>query len=79
MMLRRPLLAAAFTLAMSPAAVAPTAFAQAGAPIPVGLVEILIGPTLSEEMFAAGPVANERKIPISGTSTMVVGITGIAP
>ena len=141
MMLRRPLLAAALALALSSSAFALPAFAQAGAPIPVGAVEILtgpnaaygtairdglllaleevnaqgvggrkialtvedsagnkdqdinavrkligrdkvvaiIGPTLSEEMFAAGPVANERKIPIIGTSTTAVGITGIGP
>ena len=42
-------------------------------------VVAIIGPTLSEEMFAAGPVANERKIPIIGTSTTAVGITGIGP
>ncbi len=42
-------------------------------------VVAIIGPTLSEEMFAAGPIANERKIPIIGTSTTAVGITGIGP
>ncbi len=42
-------------------------------------VVAIIGPTLSNEMFAAGPVANERKIPIIGTSTTAVGITGIGP
>lgn len=135
-MFRRTLLAAAATLAAAPAA-----FAQAGAPIPVGAIEILsgpnaaygtairaglelaleevnaqgvlgrkvaltiedsaankdqainaarkligrdkvvaiIGPTLSNEMFAAGPVANERKIPIIGTSTTAAGITEIGP
>ncbi len=31
-------------------------------------VVAIIGPTLSNEMFAVGPVANERKIPIIGTS-----------
>ena len=39
----------------------------------------LIGPTLSNEMFAVGPVANERKIPILGTSTTANGITEIGP
>jgi branched-chain amino acid transport system substrate-binding protein len=119
---------------------APAAFAQAGAPVPVGAIEILsgpnaaygtairaglelaldeggtvlggrkialsvedsagdknqainaarkliggtkvvaiIGPTLSNEMFAAGPVANERRIPILGTSTTANGITDIGP
>ncbi len=42
-------------------------------------VALIIGPTLSNEMFAAGPVANERKIPIVGTSTTAVGITDIGP
>jgi branched-chain amino acid transport system substrate-binding protein len=42
-------------------------------------VPLLLGPTLSGEMFAAGPVANERKIPIIGTSTTAVGITAIGP
>ncbi len=42
-------------------------------------VAAIIGPTLSNEMFAAGPVANERKIPIIGTSTTAVGITEIGP
>ena len=37
----------------------------------------IIGPTLSNEMFAAGPVANERKIPIIGTSTTAAGITAL--
>ena len=40
-------------------------------------VAAIIGPTLSNEMFAAGPVANERKIPIIGTSTTANGITAI--
>jgi hypothetical protein len=30
-------------------------------------------------MFAAGPVANERKVPIVGTSTTANGITAIGP
>ena len=42
-------------------------------------VVAIIGPTLSNEMFAAGPVANDRHIPIIGTSTTAVGITGIGP
>jgi branched-chain amino acid transport system substrate-binding protein len=39
----------------------------------------IIGPTLSNEMFAVGPVANERGIPTVGTSTTAVGITAIGP
>jgi branched-chain amino acid transport system substrate-binding protein len=39
----------------------------------------IIGPTLSNEMFAVGPVTNERKIPTLGTSTTAVGITDIGP
>ena len=39
----------------------------------------VIGPTLSNEMFAVGPVANERRIPIIGTSTTANGITDIGP
>ena len=42
-------------------------------------VVLVIGPTLSNEMFAVGPVVNERKIPIVGTSTTAVGITEIGP
>ena len=42
-------------------------------------VVAIIGPTLSNEMFAVGPVANERKIPIMGTSTTASGITDIGP
>ena len=37
----------------------------------------IIGPTLSNEMFAVGPVANERHVPILGTSTTASGITAI--
>ncbi len=37
----------------------------------------IIGPTLSNEMFAAGPVAQERHVPIMGTSTTANGITAI--
>jgi branched-chain amino acid transport system substrate-binding protein len=40
-------------------------------------VPLILGPTLSNEMFAVGPVANERKVPIVGTSTTANGITGI--
>ena len=39
----------------------------------------IIGPTLSNEMFAVGPVTNERKIPTLGTSTTASGITDIGP
>ncbi|MGA8601998.1 MAG: ABC transporter substrate-binding protein [Beijerinckiaceae bacterium] len=42
-------------------------------------VPLIVGPTLSNEMFAAGPVANERKIPIVGTSTTANGITAMGP
>jgi branched-chain amino acid transport system substrate-binding protein len=42
-------------------------------------VPLLLGPTLSNEMFAAGPVANQRKIPIIGTSTTANGVTAIGP
>src|SRR5579871_4877964 len=37
-------------------------------------VPLILGPTLSNEMFAAGPVVNGRKIPIVGTSTTAIGI-----
>ncbi len=37
----------------------------------------MIGPTLSNEMFAVGPVTNQRKIPTIGTSTTANGITDI--
>lgn len=40
-------------------------------------VVAIIGPTLSNEMFAVGPVANQRRIPIVGTSTTAAGITDI--
>ena len=40
-------------------------------------VVAIIGPTLSNEMFAVGPVAQERHIPILGTSTTATGITAI--
>jgi branched-chain amino acid transport system substrate-binding protein len=42
-------------------------------------VVAIIGPTLSNEMFAVGPVVNERKVPIVGTSTTAAGITAIGP
>ncbi|MGO9546228.1 MAG: ABC transporter substrate-binding protein [Rhodomicrobium sp.] len=42
-------------------------------------VPLILGPTLSNEMFAAGPVANGRKIPIIGTSNTANGITAIGP
>jgi branched-chain amino acid transport system substrate-binding protein len=42
-------------------------------------VPLILGPTLSNEMFAAGPIANGRKIPILGTSTTANGITAIGP
>lgn len=42
-------------------------------------VVLIIGPTLSNEMFAVGPVTNERKVPIIGTSTTATGITEIGP
>ena len=42
-------------------------------------VPLILGPTLSNEMFAVGPVVNERKIPIIGTSTTASGITEIGP
>jgi branched-chain amino acid transport system substrate-binding protein len=38
-------------------------------------VVTVLGPTLSNEMFAAGPAAVERQIPIIGTSTTAPGIT----
>ena len=40
-------------------------------------VVAIIGPTLSNEMFAVGPVAQERHIPILGTSTTANGITAM--
>jgi branched-chain amino acid transport system substrate-binding protein len=42
-------------------------------------VPLILGPTLSNEMFAAGPVANERKVVIVGTSTTANGITAMGP
>ena len=40
-------------------------------------VPLILGPTLSNEMFAVGPVVNDRKIPIIGTSTTASGITAL--
>lgn len=40
---------------------------------------LLLGPTLSTEMFAVGPIAVERKTPIIGTSTTAIGVTAIGP
>jgi branched-chain amino acid transport system substrate-binding protein len=40
-------------------------------------VVAIIGPTLSTEMFAVGPLVNGRGIPIIGTSTTAPGITDI--
>jgi branched-chain amino acid transport system substrate-binding protein len=42
-------------------------------------VAAIIGPTLSNEMFAMGPVTNGRGIPTIGTSTTANGITDIGP
>lgn len=42
-------------------------------------VSAIIGPTLSNEMFAVGPVTNERKVVTVGTSTTAKGITEIGP
>lgn len=42
-------------------------------------VVAIIGPTLSTEMFAVGPVTNGRGVPTIGTSTTAVGITDIGP
>ncbi|MBE3594356.1 MAG: ABC transporter substrate-binding protein [Candidatus Carbobacillus altaicus] len=39
----------------------------------------IIGPTLSSEMFAVGPVANEAETPIFGISNTVEGINDIGP
>ena len=40
-------------------------------------VVAIIGPTLSGEMFAAGPIANQSGVPVMGTSTTAEGITEI--
>jgi branched-chain amino acid transport system substrate-binding protein len=42
-------------------------------------VVAIIGPMLSNEMFAVGPVTNGRGIPTIGTSTTAPGITDIGP
>ena len=42
-------------------------------------VPLILGPTLSNEMFAVGPIAVDRKIPIVGTATTANGITAIGP
>jgi len=42
-------------------------------------VPVIIVPTLSNEMFAVGPVTNERKVVTVGTSTTAKGITEIGP
>lgn len=42
-------------------------------------VPLILGPVLSTEMFAVGPVANQQRIPIVGTSTTAAGITAIGP
>ena len=42
-------------------------------------VPVVIGPTLSNEMFAVGPVTNDRKVVTVGTSTTAKGITEIGP
>lgn len=42
-------------------------------------VLIIFGPTLSNSMFAAGPVANGAKTPVFATSNTANGITDIGP
>lgn len=42
-------------------------------------VAALLGPTLSDEMFAIGPVASQRGVPIIGTSNTAKGVTAIGP
>ena len=42
-------------------------------------VLMVFGPTLSNSMFAGGPVANAAKTPIFGTSVTANGITDIGP
>lgn len=42
-------------------------------------VVAILGPTLSGEMFAAGPIANQVGVPTMGTSTTAEGITEIGP
>ena len=45
--------------------------------IPKDNVVAIIGPTLSGEMFAAGPIANQSGVPVMGTSTTAEGVTDI--
>jgi len=40
-------------------------------------VVAIIGPTLSGEMFAVGPIMNQAGVPVMGTSTTAEGITDI--
>ncbi len=40
-------------------------------------VVAIIGPTLSGEMFAMGPIANQSGVPVMGTSTTAEGVTDI--
>lgn len=42
-------------------------------------VPLIIGPTLSTEMFLAGPIADERRIPIISSSNTALGITDLGP
>lgn len=42
-------------------------------------VPLIIGPTLSTEMFLAGPIADERRVPIISSSTTALGITDLGP
>lgn len=42
-------------------------------------VLMIFGPTLSNSMFAAGPVANAAKTVVFGTSNTAIGITDIGP
>lgn len=42
-------------------------------------VMVIIGPTLSNSMFAAGPVANAARTVAFGTSNTAIGITDIGP
>ena len=42
-------------------------------------VPLILGPTLSNEMFAVGPIAVQRRIPIVGTSTTANGVTALGP
>ena len=40
-------------------------------------VVAIIGPTLSGEMFAVGPITNQAGVPVMGTSTTAEGVTDI--